>query len=150
MPLRAILTSKATARGSDHTALFWQFLCSHCLRGDKRLPSQPQPTTAQTNYRNGRSCIHCGPCNQPHMPSFLSAPHSWKGHYHKALRVRWKRNDVVWCFLCNNGNMPQIPAMLNAVYFSFFNLVSTWERARYHTGLTCKPSVPIYASQNRR
>lgn len=31
--------------------------------GDGRSPSQPQPTTAQTNYRTGRSCIHCGHCN---------------------------------------------------------------------------------------
>lgn len=68
-PLRAILTSEATAKGSDHTALFWQFLCSHCLGGDKQPPSQPQPTTAQTNYWTGRPCIHCGPCNRT-CPAF--------------------------------------------------------------------------------
>lgn len=55
------------------------------------------------------------------MPSFLSAPHSQNGHYHKALRVRWKRNNVVWCFLCNCGNMPQIPAMMDAASFFFIS-----------------------------
>lgn len=37
--------------------------CNHCLGGDKRLLSQPTPTTAQTNYRTGKSCSHHRPCD---------------------------------------------------------------------------------------
>lgn len=123
MPLRAILMSKATAKGSDHTALFWQLLCSHCLRGDKRPPSQPQPTTAQTNYRTGRSCIHFGSCNRTCPVLYLLLIHE------KAITTKpseWgERNDVVWCFLWNNGNMPQIPAMLNVWSISLCSILSS-------------------------
>ena len=80
------------------------------------------------------------------MPSFLSAPHSWNGHYRRALRLRWKRSDVVWCFLCCSGNKPQIPAPAECRPFLLFAPEGDLDLVKSQP---VRHRLLVYASQNR-
>lgn len=59
---------------------------SHCLGGDERPPSRPQPTTAQTNYLTGSFCIHGGPRDRTRPVFYLFLIHQM-AVAHKAFRV---------------------------------------------------------------
>lgn len=61
------------------------------------------------------------------------------------LRVRWKRNDSVWCLhICRN--MPQIPDMFNGVGGFSLCLVSSSGSIAFHPS-ACHPSMPVYSPQ---
>jgi len=110
--LRVTLTSIATTKESNHMALFWQFLCNHCLWGEKQPLSQPQPKLITG------------------LAGAVCSPHSWNAYHHKPLTVRWKKNDEVWHFH-SSRNMTQIPDM-----FYFFCLFSPLDSIKVQPATT--------------